>query len=46
MKIVATYITQAFNMRIVDKKYEKELPMGHAGMIGYNKIDVEFTRNE
>ena len=46
MKIVATYITQAFNMKIVDKKHESELPVGHFGMIGYNKIDVEFTKNE
>ena len=46
LKIVVTYITQAFNMKIVNKKHETEIPVSHLGMIGYNKIDIEFTKNE
>ena len=46
MKIVATYITQAFNMKFVDERYYKEQPANHFTMIGRNKIEVAFTKNE
>ena len=44
MKIFVTYIAQAFDVKLVDKKHETERFAIHLGMIGRNKIDMAFTK--
>ena len=46
MKIVATYITQSFDMKIVNEKYETENPVNHFGMIGTKKLEIAFTKRK
>ena len=46
MKIAAAYITQAFDMKIFDEKYETENPPTHFTMIGKVKMEITFTKRK
>ena len=44
-KITTTYLTQAFNFKFVNKKFETELPVAKFTMSRRNKVEIIFTKN-
>lgn len=44
LKVVATYFTQNFDFKVVDKKFETELPVAHIGMSSRNKIEIVLSK--
>ena len=46
IKLATTYLTQAFNFKLVNKKFETEFPVAHFGMSCRSKIEVILTKKE
>ena len=46
LKITAIYLSQYFNLELVDKKYQTEFPIAHFGMSRRNKVEVILTKYE
>ena len=42
-KIVATYLTQYFDLEMADKKYATQFPICHFGMSAPSKLDLILT---